>query len=630
MTTLKAKGAFPENHPLSVGVRGAMTEHFLRKADVLFSIGSSLFPNRFSHAIPDAEAKTIVQCTVDVLDINRSYETRQAVIGDAKLTLQALAEELSRRGGGGRKNQALLDEIRTAKDAFLAKFRPWMESSETPINPYRVIGDLMKVLDPKASFVTADSGNTRDQTSTVYEAQIPRGHLGWGNVSTLGFSLAGAIGAKLAYPNRQVVNITGDAGVCYMMGNFEACARYGIGLTTLHINNGGYSGYGPGFWGGGHDPFTWKVSEHGNACMATMARAVGFHAEDVTQPSEIIPALKRALDENARGRPAYVEFIAPITRFTAAGCGPPPRRARGLGRGAPPPSEPPPCTLRRQSRRSNAGVGRRRRERAPFPERIASVRVTSSPGWRGRRPARSRSAGRSGRAPSRAVAGRSRIWLRSRSGRTRTMASTSSRSRPRPASTFMATRSSADATGMRAPPISRSSARARNCSSSPGPASTTSTGIRERRWTKGSTRVASTNPATSGTRRSNPARVSASTSTALECGPRLHGDIDIGGEPGHAVEHGGLGSEQEPAKAEGGEGPPELGQQLSDGRWRERHPRRGRWRASGRRDEPGPPGAPRPTASRGGAGACGPTAPGTPRMSPPDRAPPARAPSARA
>ena len=87
----------------------------------------------------------------------------------------------------------------------MAKFRPWMESNETPINPYRVLGDLMKVLDPKNSFVTADSGNTRDQTSTVYEAQIPRGHLGWGNVSTLGFSLAGAVAAKLAYPDRQCV-----------------------------------------------------------------------------------------------------------------------------------------------------------------------------------------------------------------------------------------------------------------------------------------------------------------------------------------------------------------------------------------------------------------------------------------
>jgi acetolactate synthase I/II/III large subunit len=309
LTTLKGKSAFPENHPLSVGVRGSLAEHFLRKADVLFSIGASLFPNRFSHSVPDADQKTIIQCTVDTLDINRSYETRLAVIGDAKLALPALAAELASRTGGGRKNPALVEEIRAGKQAFLAKFRPWMESNDTPINPYRVIGDLMKVLDPKNSFVTADSGNTRDQTSTVYEAQIPRGYLGWGNVSTLGFSLAGTLAAKLAYPDRQCVLITGDAGVCYMMGNFEAAARYKIGITILHINNGGYSGYGPGFWGAGHDPYTWKVSDHASACMSAMAKAVGFHGEDIREPSEIIPALKRAFDENAQGRPAFVEFI---------------------------------------------------------------------------------------------------------------------------------------------------------------------------------------------------------------------------------------------------------------------------------------------------------------------------------
>jgi acetolactate synthase I/II/III large subunit len=309
LTTLKAKGAFPENHPLSLGVRGSLADHFLKKCDVLFSVGSSLFPNRFSHAVPDPDKKTIVQCTVDTLDINRSYETRHAVIGDAKLTLAALVAEVSAKTGGGRKRPEVLEEVKQGRAAFLAKFRPWMESSETPINPYRVFGDLMKVLDPVNSFVTADSGNTRDQTSTVYQAQIPRGYLGWGNVSTLGFSLAGAVAAKLAFPGRQCVHVTGDAGVCYMMGNFEAVARYKIGITTIHINNGGYSGYGPGFWGEGHDPYTWKVSDHGTACMANMARAVGFHAEDVTRPSEIVPALERALAENARGRPAYLEFI---------------------------------------------------------------------------------------------------------------------------------------------------------------------------------------------------------------------------------------------------------------------------------------------------------------------------------
>jgi thiamine pyrophosphate-dependent acetolactate synthase large subunit-like protein len=310
LTTLKGKSTFPENHPLSVGVRGSLAEHFLDQCDLLFAIGSSLFPNRFSHAIPHAQQKTIVQCTVDTLDINRSYQTDHAVIGDAQLTLQALIQELSSRTGGGvRPKPALLDEIKAAKEVFMATFRPLLESHETPINPYRVYGDLMKILDPSSAFVTGDSGNTRDQISTVYEAQIPRGYLGWGNVSTLGFSLAAAMGAKLAYPERQCVNITGDAGVSYMMGNFEALVRYGIGVTTIHINNGGFAGYGPGFWGAGHDPYTHAVSDHEKACMATMARAQGFYAEDVTEPTEIIPALRRAFEANAKSQPAYLEFI---------------------------------------------------------------------------------------------------------------------------------------------------------------------------------------------------------------------------------------------------------------------------------------------------------------------------------
>lgn len=68
-----------------------------------------------------------------------------------------------------------------------------------------------------------------------------RGFLGWGNVSTLGLSLAAALEVKLAYPEHQCVNVTGDIGVSYMMGNFEAVSRYGLGVTTIHINCGAVS-----------------------------------------------------------------------------------------------------------------------------------------------------------------------------------------------------------------------------------------------------------------------------------------------------------------------------------------------------------------------------------------------------
>ncbi len=309
LTTLKGKSAFPENHPLSVGVRGELAIHFLERSDLILAVGCSLARGHFRHRIPGADAKTIIHCTVDERDVNRTYETAHALIGDAKLTLQALIEEIGDKSSGSKENRSLLDEIRSGREKFQTKYRPLMESGEKPINPYRVYGDLMKTIDPKNSFVSPDSGNTRDQTSTVYEAVIPRGFLGWGNVSTLGFGLAAAIAAKLSFPERQCVNITGDAGVGYMLGNLEALVRYSIGVTTIHINNGGFAGYGPGFWGKGHDPYTCEISDSTVANMSEAVKAMGYYAERVREPSEIVPALRRAFDENQQNRPAYLEVI---------------------------------------------------------------------------------------------------------------------------------------------------------------------------------------------------------------------------------------------------------------------------------------------------------------------------------
>jgi acetolactate synthase I/II/III large subunit len=310
ITTLKAKGAFPENHPLFVGVRGDQVAHYLNKSDLILAVGSSLSPGRFSHAIPEAAKKTIVHCNVDELHINKMYPTTQAVIGDARLTLQALHREISdRTTGPGRPAGNVAAEVQEARAKGLAKYREVMASNEKPINPYRVYGDLMKVLDPHNSFVTHESGNTRDQLSTVFDTLIPRGFLGWGNVSTLGFSLAAAIAAKKAFPKRTSVAVTGEAGLGYMLGNLEVLLREKLGITVVHISNGGFAGYGPGFWGPGHDPFTHRVLGPDEVDMSKVLGALGLLTERVSEPADAIPALQRALAANTSGRPAYIEFV---------------------------------------------------------------------------------------------------------------------------------------------------------------------------------------------------------------------------------------------------------------------------------------------------------------------------------
>ena len=116
ITTLKAKGAFPEDHPLFVGVRGDHPVQYLEKSDVILSVGSSLSPGRFTHGIPDPANKTIIQCNLDEFYLNRIYPTDHAVIGDARFTLQALTDELSQRtGGAGRPADGVAAEIRAAR-----------------------------------------------------------------------------------------------------------------------------------------------------------------------------------------------------------------------------------------------------------------------------------------------------------------------------------------------------------------------------------------------------------------------------------------------------------------------------------------------------------------------------------
>ena len=308
LTTLKGKSCFPEDHRLSAGVRGAPAEAMLKTADVVFAIGCGLSPTTFGHRIPSPHEKKIIQCTVEESDINRLYNVDHAIIGDARLVLRQLIEQVESDGPQGER-RGQMEALEEARREKREKYCPLLSSEETPINPYRVYWELMEALDRRNSFVTHESGNTRDQLSTVYEALVPHGFMGWGNVSTLGFGLGAVMGAKLAFPGRQAVCVTGDAGVGYQMGNYEALVRNGMGVTIVHINNSGFAGYGPGFWGHGHSPYTNKVTSSEVQSTARVAEGLGIHAERVEEPDEVAPALKRALEVNASNKPAFIEVI---------------------------------------------------------------------------------------------------------------------------------------------------------------------------------------------------------------------------------------------------------------------------------------------------------------------------------
>lgn len=309
VTTNTGKSAFPEDHPLSLGVAAntmtKMARHFLDKADLVLGIGCSFTTNLASARVPDG--KTLIQCTVDAIDLNKEQQISQAIIGDARLVLNQLTGEFKSQINerGFTDGDSVKDEIGKIKQEWLEEWMPLLTSDEEPINPYRIIWDLMKAVDRSNTIVTHDSGHPRDQTIPFYESVTPRGYLGWGNSSQLGYSLGLAMGAKLGAPEKLVVNIMGDAAIGMAGMDIETAVRLEIPILTIVLNNHVLSGYSLNY------PVAAEkygfTNLYGN--YADLAQTLGAYSERVTSPSQIIPAIHRAIDNMNKGVPALLEFM---------------------------------------------------------------------------------------------------------------------------------------------------------------------------------------------------------------------------------------------------------------------------------------------------------------------------------
>jgi acetolactate synthase-1/2/3 large subunit len=321
-STLVGKSAFPEDHPLSIGfIRGDPVLHFMEKADLIFSIGSGL--NQSTTMAPKIPAgKRVVQCTIDEMDLNRGTPIDLAIMGDAKLVLKQMIAEVKKQGGDREQNEALMEEIRAEREKWMKQLMPIATSDQVPINPYRVIWDVMNTVDRGNTILTHDAGSPRDQTTTLYESKIPHGFLGWGHVTSLGFSLPAIMGAKLAEPDRFCVAIMGDASAPQAsLYEFETALRHEIPILGIVLNNSQYSGYDDIY------PYTMHVTPSDIMSHARIVEALGVWSERVEDPDEIAPAIKRAEKEMSSGRPALLEIITtPFPKYGGWG-------RKGLGYG---------------------------------------------------------------------------------------------------------------------------------------------------------------------------------------------------------------------------------------------------------------------------------------------------------
>jgi thiamine pyrophosphate-dependent acetolactate synthase large subunit-like protein len=299
---------FPEDHPLSLGTAGAactgLSDRFLTAADLIFGVGASFSANTYSYPMPPGTR--MIQITTDERDLNKDVPTELGLVGDAKLVLRQVIDAARERLGGKKRDGAeIAAKVASVKKAWLDEWMPRLTSDDAPISPYRVIYEMNNVFDRRNTMVTHDAGNPRDQILPFYEALTPRGYIGWGKSTHLGWGYGLMMGAKLAAPEKLSVNFMGDAAFGMVGMEVETAAREGIGLLTILINNQGMAGYPRGY--------PTAVTQFGFANLtghyAKMAETLGAYGERVEKPNEVAPALERGARIAMEGRPALLEIM---------------------------------------------------------------------------------------------------------------------------------------------------------------------------------------------------------------------------------------------------------------------------------------------------------------------------------
>lgn len=296
MATTYRKKPIPEDHRLYVGPTGitgvkASSKAF-KWADAVIAIGC-----RFSEFATDTygmdfTGKELVHIDIDPRVIGKVYPVSAGIVSDAKAAVSSLLDEL--------KTKTLNKPCNTENLEFVtALVREWHDDlydrdfDKSPISHGRLLKELRETLERDA-YVVLDSGNFASWTSWYFKTYVPGTFL-FPTSGSMGFGLPGAIGVKLAHPDKQVVSISGDGGFAMTMQELETAARENIKVLSVVVNNYCLSNI--------KVRQKYKYNERYSGVdfvkpqdFAGVAKALGCYAETVTQPEELGPALNRCLN----------------------------------------------------------------------------------------------------------------------------------------------------------------------------------------------------------------------------------------------------------------------------------------------------------------------------------------------
>jgi len=242
VTTLMARGAFPDNHPLALGMPGMHGTYpattAIQNADLLVSLGAR-FDDRVTGRV-DAFAPhaKVIHVDVDPAEIGKVRNAEVPIVGDARLVLRALIDRVLslRDASDAPRRQKWFDQLDSWKTTHPLSYD---QEPDGPIKTQHFIERLHTITNGEAVIV-AGVGQHQMWASQFWGFSRPRSWINSGGLGTMGFAVPAAIGAKTARPDDLVYALDGDG--CFQMTFQEliTASTEGIPIKVAVFNNGGY------------------------------------------------------------------------------------------------------------------------------------------------------------------------------------------------------------------------------------------------------------------------------------------------------------------------------------------------------------------------------------------------------
>lgn len=294
--TFMGKGVIPYTHPLALWAVGLQQRDYIScgfdHADLVIAIGYDLIEYSPKKWNPDAKIP-IVHINATHAEIDSNYIPKVEVIGDISDSLDEILQRADRTGKPDTYALQLRDDIR-------ADYERYANDDGFPIKPQKLIYDLRQVMGEE-DIVISDVGAHKMWMARHYHCDRPNTCIISNGFAAMGIAIPGAIAAKLVYPDKKIVAVTGDGGFMMNCQELETALRVGTPFVTIIFNDGGY---GLIEWKQQNQLGRSAFIKFGNPDFVKFAESMGLKGYRIESTADFIPTLKTALEQNV---PAVID-----------------------------------------------------------------------------------------------------------------------------------------------------------------------------------------------------------------------------------------------------------------------------------------------------------------------------------